>query len=67
VTCSFPVETISWTVANTAYGVARATWTDTIKRGEVYAVTDKPNEFWFKIDFKGQPGFVYASSVTFAP
>ena len=40
---------------------------DTIKRGEVYAVMDKPNEFWFKIDFKGQPGFVYASSVTFAP
>jgi uncharacterized protein YgiM (DUF1202 family) len=40
---------------------------DTIHRGEVYAVTDKPNQFWFQIDFKGQTGFVFASNVTFAP
>lgn len=40
---------------------------DTIHRGEVYAVTDKPNQNWFQIDFKGQKGFVYASNVTFAP
>src|SRR5207244_12785042 len=30
---------------------------DMIKRHEVYAVTDKPNDFWFQIDFKGQKGF----------
>ena len=40
---------------------------DTIKRGEFYAVTDKPNDQWFQIDYKGQKGFVYASNVTFAP
>jgi hypothetical protein len=40
---------------------------DTAHKGEVYAVTGKPNNFWFQIDFKGQTGFVYATNVTFAP